>query len=92
MKCIKNTENKNTKVAKLYNSRYIYQNGLDKVFFQHDMFYGDFKDLTRRIYSDKILRNKTSDISKHPKYNESQRGLALMVYKYLIKKDFWWLY
>ena len=29
-------------------SRYIYQNELDKAFFQHDMAYGDFKDLTRR--------------------------------------------
>ena len=25
-------------------SRYIYQNKLDKAFFQHDMAYGDFKD------------------------------------------------
>ena len=33
------------------------------------------------------MRNKPFDISKHPKYNESQRGLALMVYKYLIKKN-----
>ena len=29
-------------------SRYIYQNELDKACFQHDMAYGDFKDLTRR--------------------------------------------
>ena len=28
------------------NSRYIYQNKLDKACFQHDMTYGDFKDLT----------------------------------------------
>ena len=28
-------------------SRYIYQNKLDKACFQHDMAYGDFKDLTR---------------------------------------------
>ena len=27
-------------------SRYIYQNELDKASFQHDMAYGDFKDLT----------------------------------------------
>ena len=30
------------------NSRYIYQNKIDKACFQHDMAYGDFKDLTRR--------------------------------------------
>ena len=29
-------------------SPYIYQNELDKAFFQHDMAYGDFKDLNRR--------------------------------------------
>ena len=28
-------------------SRYIYLNELDKACFQHDMAYGDFKDLTR---------------------------------------------
>ena len=38
-------------------SRYIYQNELDKACFQHDMVYGDFKDLTRRTASDKILRD-----------------------------------
>ena len=36
-------------------SRYTYQNELDKACFQHDMAYGDFKDLTRRTASDKIL-------------------------------------
>ena len=34
-------------------SRYIYQNELDKACFQHDMAYGDFKDLNKRI--DKLL-------------------------------------
>ena len=32
----------------------IYKNDLDKAWFQHDMAYGDFKDLTRRTASDKI--------------------------------------
>ena len=35
-------------------SRYIYQNKLDKLCFQHDMAYRDFKDLSRRTASDKI--------------------------------------
>ena len=38
-------------------SRHIYQNELDKTCFQHDMTYGDFKDLTRRKVSDIILRD-----------------------------------
>ena len=35
--------------------------------FQHDMAYGDFKDLTRRTASDKILRDKAFNIAKNPK-------------------------
>ena len=54
-------------------SQYIYQKELDKACFQHDMVYGDFKDLTRRIASDKILRNKAFDIAKNPKCNGYQR-------------------
>ena len=44
------------------------------------MAYGDFKDLPRRTGSDKIL------CDKDPKYDGSQRGLALMVYKRFDKK------
>ena len=39
-------------------SRYFYQNELDKACFQHDMVYGNYKDLTRRTVSDKILHDK----------------------------------
>ena len=45
-------------------SQYIYQNETDKACFQHDMAYGDFKDLYRRTASDKILHDKASDIAK----------------------------
>ena len=57
-------------------SRYIYQNKLDKVCFQHDMTYEDFKDLTRRTASDKFLRDKAFNIAKNTKYEGHQRGLA----------------
>ena len=66
---------------------YIYKNELDKACFQHDMAYGDFKDLTRRTASDKILRDKTFDITKNPKYDGYQRGLASMVYKFFEKNS-----
>ena len=33
------------------------------------MTYGDFKDLPRRKASDKVLRDKTFNIAKKPKYN-----------------------
>ena len=36
-------------------SRCIYQNERDKACFQHDMAYGNFKDLTRRTASDKKI-------------------------------------
>ena len=35
---------------------YIYKNELDKACFQHDMAYGNFKDLARRTASDKVLK------------------------------------
>ena len=43
---------------------YVYKNKLDKACFQHDMAYGDFKDLDRRRASDKVLRDKTFNIAK----------------------------
>ena len=66
---------------------YIYKNELDKACFQHDMAYGDFKDLARRTASDKILRDKAFNIAKNPKYDGYQRGLASMVYKFFDKKS-----
>ena len=38
-------------------SRYICQKKLDKACFQHDMTYGDFKDLKRGTIADKVLQN-----------------------------------
>ena len=51
------------------NSRCIYQNERDKACFQHDMGYGDFKDLIRRTTSDKILHYEDLNISKNPKFD-----------------------
>ena len=53
-------------------SRYIYQNELDKTYFQHDMAYEGFKDLTRKTASDKNLRDKAFNISENPKYDGYQ--------------------
>ena len=57
---------------------YIYKNKLDKACFQHDMGYGDFKDLKWRKFSDKVLRDKAFNIARNPKYDGYQRGLASM--------------
>ena len=47
------------------NARYFYQNKQNKPCFQHEMAFGDFKDLTRRTFSDKVLRDKAFDIAKN---------------------------
>ena len=65
-------------------SKYIYQNKLDKVCLQHDMAYGDFKDLHRRAASDKILHDKAFNAAENAKYDGYQKNLASMVYKCLI--------
>ena len=67
-------------------TKYIYRNKLDKACFQHDMAYGDFKDLAKRTASDKVLRDKAFNIAKNPRYDGYQRGLASMVYKFFDKK------
>ena len=49
------------------------------------MAYGDFKDLNRRTFADKLLCDKTFNIVKQPKYDGYQRGLASMVHKFVDK-------
>ena len=68
-------------------SRYIYQNKLDEACFQHDITYGDFKDLNRRTAADKVLHNKAFNIAKNPKCVRYQCGVASMVYKFLDKRS-----
>ena len=66
---------------------YIYKNQRDKVCFQHDMVYGDFKYLARRTAFDKLLRDKAFNIDKNTKYDGYKRGLASMVYKFFDEKS-----
>ena len=42
------------KYIKTGNTDCIYKNDLDKACFQHDLPYGKYKDLTKRIQSDKV--------------------------------------
>ena len=67
------------------NTDFIYKNELDKACFQHDMAYGKSKDLIKRTQSDKVLREKAFKIASDPKYDQYQRGLASMVYKFFDK-------
>ena len=78
------TKNKEAikKLKETWVSKYIYQKELDKSCFQHDMAYGDFRDLSGRRAADKVLRDKAFNIAKNPKYDGYQRDLASMVYKF----------
>ena len=69
------------------NTNYIYKNKLDKACFEHDMTYGDFKDLKRRTQSDRVLKDKAFKIANNPRYNWYERRLASMVYKSFDKKS-----
>ena len=51
------------------------------------MAYGDYKDSVRRAASDNVLRDKAFNITKNPKKDGCQRGLASMVYKSFDKKS-----
>ena len=51
------------------------------------MAYGDFKDLSRRTASDKVLRDRAFCIAKNLTYDGCQRGLASMAYKCFNKKS-----
>ena len=65
---------------KLYLSNKLY-----KACFQLHIAYGDFKDLNRRTFVDKLLRYKSFNITKNPKYDVYQCALALMVYTFFDK-------
>ena len=67
-------------------TNYSYKNELDKACFQHDMVYGDFKDLAKRTAADKVLRDKAFKIASDQKYDGYQKGLASMVYRFFDKK------
>ena len=64
------------RIQKFKDTNYIYKNELDKACFVHEAAYSDSKDLTKRTFADKILKNKAFHIAKDPKYDDYQRGLA----------------
>ena len=81
---IKNKE-RIEKFMQTRNTNFIFKNELDIACFQYDMAYGKSKDLVKRNQSDKVLRKKAFKIGSDPKYDDYQKGLASMVYKFLIK-------
>ena len=67
-------------------TNYIYRNEFHKACLQHDMVYGDFKDLNRRTQADKVLKDNAFKCGSNPVHDGYQRGLASMVYKFFDKK------
>ena len=51
------------------------------------MAYGYIKDLRRKTASEKILRDKSFNVDKNPKFDGCQRGLASMVYIFFDKNS-----
>ena len=47
------------------------------------MAYGDLKDLNRRTFADKVLRDKAFNIAKDPEYDGC--GLSSVIYKFFDK-------
>ena len=64
---------------------YIYKNELDKTCFQHDIAYGDFKDLARRTTSDKVLKDKAFNNAKILNMMDIKGDLFLWFTNILIK-------
>ena len=67
-------------------SKCIYRNELNKACFQHNMTYGDFKNVARKIDSDKGLNDRAFNIAKNPKDDRYQRGVASMIYNFFNKR------
>ena len=67
-------------------TNYIYKNELDKACFQHDMAYGDFKNLKRRTFSEKVLRDKAFNIAKILNMMDIKEALLLWFINFLVKR------
>ena len=67
-------------------SRYIYQNEVNKACYQHDIAYGDFKDLSRSTIADKVLHDKAFYVAKIPNVMDINVDLLQWFINFLIKK------
>ena len=63
------------------NLKHLYTNDLEKACFAHDAAYSDSEDLAKRTISDKIVKDKASEIARNHKYYGYQTLLASMVYR-----------
>ena len=66
-------------------TNYIYKNELDKACFQLDMAYGYFKNLKRRAFSDKVLKDKALILLKILNAMDIKEDLLLWFIIFLTK-------
>ena len=57
-------------------TNYIYKYDLEKSCSQHDMVYGKYKDLTKRMEPDKVLKDKAFKNASNPKDDGYKRRSA----------------
>ena len=59
------------------NTDFIYRNELDKAYFQHDMAYGNSRELAKRTQSDKVLKLQFESFVKHLKLPVIQKMMVI---------------
>ena len=77
------------KFRKTGNLKYLYRNVLDEPCFSHKVHYSDSKDLTKRIISDEILKDRAYEIVINGKYDGYQRALVSTVHNFFEIKTKW---
>ena len=59
------------------NADFIYRNELDKAYFQHDMAYGNSRELAKRTQSNKVLKLQFESFVKHLKLPVIQKMMVI---------------
>ena len=59
---------------------------LDKSFSTHNTAYTDSKDLAKRSFPEKVLKDKCNEIALNSKHGGYERGLTSILYRFLIRK------
>ena len=67
------------KNSKKHEVQGIFVKRIDKVCFQHDMAYRNFKDLPTRTGTDNLI---TFNIARNPSYDGYERALVSIAYKF----------
>ena len=69
------------------NLKHLYRTKSDRTCYAHDSAYSDSNDLAKRTISDKILKDRASEISKNHEHDGYQRAFASLVYKFFGKRN-----